>query len=56
MRDTAVILDGFTVEPSGLGVPPFISSYVRQAYSALRRAYPDSRIVYLTIDDLRWCL
>jgi hypothetical protein len=27
------ILDGYTVEPSGLGVPPYLSIYVRDAYS-----------------------
>jgi radical SAM superfamily enzyme with C-terminal helix-hairpin-helix motif len=27
------ILDGYTVEPSGLGVPPYLSTYVRDAYS-----------------------
>ncbi len=56
MADTAVILDCYTVEPSGLGVPPYISTYVRDAYSAVRRALPDSDVRYLTIDDVRWCI
>ena len=56
MSATMTILDGYTVEPSGLGVPPYLSTYVRNAYSALRRAYPFADVRYLTIDDVRWCL
>ncbi len=56
MSATMVILDGYTVEPSGLGVPPYLSTYVRDAYSALRKAYPHADVRYLTIDDVRWCL
>ena len=52
---TMAILDGYTVEPSGLGVPPYLSTYVRAAYSALRKAYPSADVRYLTIDDVRWC-
>ncbi|MDT0344126.1 radical SAM protein [Streptomyces litchfieldiae] len=51
-----VILDCFTVEPSGLGVPPYLSTYVRSAWSALTRARPGVVVHYLTIDDVRWCL
>lgn len=51
-----VILDCFTVEPSGLGVPPYLSTYVRNAWSALRRAQPEADVRYVTIDDFRWCL
>lgn len=51
-----VVLDCFTVEPSGLGVPPYLSPYVRAAYDALCRTWPDRRVRYLTIDDVRWCL
>ncbi|MEV7087982.1 radical SAM protein [Streptomyces sp. NPDC093085] len=51
-----VILDCFTVEPSGLGVPPYLSAYVRAAWSALRRARPEAEVRYLTVDDVRWCL
>ena len=50
------IMDGYTVEPSGLGVPPYLSTYVRDAYSALRKANPSADVRYLTIDDVRWCL
>ncbi|MGH3820713.1 MAG: hypothetical protein ACRDRE_23820 [Pseudonocardiaceae bacterium] len=56
MSATMAILDGYTVEPSGLGVPPYLSTYVRDAYSALRKAYPSADVRYLTIDDVRWCL
>ncbi|MGH3849587.1 MAG: radical SAM protein, partial [Pseudonocardiaceae bacterium] len=56
MSATMAILDGYTVEPSGLGVPPYLSSYVRDAYSALQKAYPSADVRYLTIDDVRWCL
>jgi radical SAM superfamily enzyme with C-terminal helix-hairpin-helix motif len=51
-----VILDCYTVEPSGLGVPPYLSTYVRMAYGALRKAYPGAHVTYLTIDDIRWCV
>lgn len=56
MTDTVAILDCYTVEPSGLGVPPYLSTYARTAYGALAGAFPESKIHYLTIDDVRWCL
>jgi len=56
MPTIMAILDGYTVEPSGLGVPPYLSTYVRDAYSALRKANPSADVRYLTIDDVRWCL
>ncbi len=49
-------MDCYTVEPSGLGVPPYLSTYVRDAFCALRRAYPEAPVRYLRIDDVRWCL
>ncbi len=49
------ILDCYTVEPSGLGVPPYLSTYARSAYGALTHAYPAAEVRYLTIDDVRWC-
>ena len=48
-----VIIDGYTDEPSGLGVPPFLSvhsRYIAGALSQQKRKY-----YYLTIDDLRYC-
>ncbi|MDH6222997.1 radical SAM superfamily enzyme with C-terminal helix-hairpin-helix motif, partial [Streptomyces pseudovenezuelae] len=56
MTAPVVILDCYTVEPSGLGVPPYLSAYVRQAYAALLRARPGADVRYVTIDDVRWCL
>ncbi len=56
MTDVAAILDCYTVEPSGLGVPPYLSTYARSAYSALVKAFPETDVRYLTIDDVRWCL
>lgn len=55
MRRLTAIVDCYTVEPSGLGVPPYLSGYARQAFSALTAAYPDSDVRYLTVDDVRWC-
>ena len=51
----AAIVDCYTVEPSGLGVPPYLSTYARAAFGALTHAYPDADVRYLTIDDVRWC-
>lgn len=55
-RQTAAIVDCYTVEPSGLGVPPYLSTYARAAFAALKRALPDADVRYLTIDDVRWCV
>lgn len=55
MGRLAAVVDCYTVEPSGLGVPPYLSGYARQAFSALQGAYPDADVRYLTIDDVRWC-
>ncbi|RMF54337.1 radical SAM protein [Candidatus Woesearchaeota archaeon] len=41
------ILDCYTDEPSGLGVPPYLGVYPRYIYGRIKPAY------YLTIDDLR---
>ncbi len=48
MKDIA-ILDCYTVEPSGLGVPPYLSTYVRDAFCALRRAYPEAPVRNRTV-------
>ncbi|CAB49023.1 radical SAM protein [Pyrococcus abyssi] len=47
------IIDGYTDEPAGLGVPPYIGLYPRYAYGAIKKARKDSNVFYLTIDDLR---
>jgi radical SAM superfamily enzyme with C-terminal helix-hairpin-helix motif len=54
MSRLATIVDCYTVEPSGLGVPPYLSGYAREAFSALRRAFSGTEVRYLTIDDVRW--
>jgi len=41
------ILDCYTDEPAGLGVPPYLGTYPRYLFGALDNPY------YLTIDDLR---
>ncbi|HEY0935943.1 MAG TPA: hypothetical protein VGD91_19655 [Trebonia sp.] len=55
MAGLVAIVDCYTVEPSGLGVPPYLSAYARQAFAALTGAFPGADVRYLTIDDLRWC-
>ena len=47
----ALVLDGYTDEPACLGVPPFISPYVRLAYGALADA--GAEVEYKTIDQWR---
>ncbi|ASJ14309.1 radical SAM protein [Thermococcus radiotolerans] len=47
------IIDGYTDEPAGLGVPPYLGIYPRYAYGAIKKARKDAAIFYLTIDDLR---
>ncbi len=48
-----VLVDGYTDEPAGLGVPPYLGIYPRYAYGAIKKAKKDARVFYLTIDDLR---
>ncbi|PIN79434.1 radical SAM protein [Candidatus Woesearchaeota archaeon CG10_big_fil_rev_8_21_14_0_10_34_8] len=47
------ILDCYTDEASGLGVPPYLGVYPRYIYGYLRENFPDDDVFYLTIDDLR---
>ncbi len=42
------IIDCYTDEPSGLGVPPYLGTYPRYIAGAVENAY------YLTIDDVRF--
>lgn len=46
-----VLLDGYTDEPACLGVPPYVSPYVRLCYGAAKAAGAD--VHYLTIDQWR---
>ncbi len=45
------ILDCYTDEASGLGVPPYLGTYPRYIYGQLKTEGHD--VAYLTIDDLR---
>lgn len=47
-----VIVDCYTDEPSGLGVPPFLSVHSRYIAGALENK--NIKYYYLTIDDLRY--
>ena len=47
------IVDGYTDEPAGLGVPPYLGIYPRYAYGAVKKARDNATVFYLTIDDLR---
>ncbi len=47
------ILDCYTDEPAGLGVPPYLGTYPRYVYACLKKQFPNERIHYFTIDDLR---
>lgn len=51
MSPTAFILDGYVDEPACLGVPPYISPYIRTVAGAL--AAHRYTVRYLTIDQLR---
>jgi radical SAM superfamily enzyme with C-terminal helix-hairpin-helix motif len=51
MPADAYILDGYVDEPACLGVPPYISPYIRTVTGAL--ASHGFRVRYLTIDQLR---
>ena len=46
---TYTILDCYTDEPSGLGVPPYLGTYPRYLFGALK-----GETNYITIDDLRF--
>ncbi len=48
-----LIIDGYTDEPAGLGVPPYIDIYPRYIAGAVWCASPEAEILYLTIDAAR---
>jgi radical SAM superfamily enzyme with C-terminal helix-hairpin-helix motif len=50
---TYVIIDCYTDEPSGLGVPPYIGTYPRYIYGKIKEEIKEIPY-YLTIDDLRY--
>ncbi len=47
----AVLIDGYIDEPATLGVPPYISPYIRYVYGAL--LLKGFNVVYRTIDAIR---
>jgi len=49
----ALIIDGYTDEPAGLGVPPYIDVYPRYVAGAIWSAEPSAEVLYMTIDDAR---
>ena len=51
MKKTAYIIDGYVDEPACLGVPPYISPYIRTVAGLLTEETYDVR--YLTIDTIR---
>ena len=46
------ILDCYTDEPAGLGVPPYIGTYPRYIAGAVIEA--KNKVFYITIDDIRF--
>jgi hypothetical protein len=52
-RQLAAIVDCYTVESSGLGVPPYLSTYARAAFSALRSAYKE-RSSWIAVTSANW--
>ena len=52
-----IILDGYVDEPTCLGVPPYVSPYVRYAAGAVLKTAKehslDLKLLYFTIDQLR---
>ncbi|MEM4412605.1 MAG: radical SAM protein, partial [Thermofilum sp.] len=48
-----VIVDGYTDEPAGLGVPPYIDIYPRYIAGAVWYADRTAKVLYFTIDSIR---
>lgn len=48
-----LIIDGYTDEPAGLGVPPYIDIYPRYLAGAVWSADPYADVLYMTIDNAR---
>jgi len=51
--DRVVILDGYTDEPAGLGVPPYLDVYPRYIAGAIWSANKSVDVRYFTIDQVR---
>jgi len=48
-----LIIDGYSDEPAGLGVPPYIDVYPRYIAGAIWAVNKSTNIVYLTVDEIR---
>jgi len=48
-----LILDGYTDEPAGLGVPPYINVYPRLIAGAIWSVKKDAQVLYWTVDQYR---
>ncbi len=48
-----VIVDGYTDEPAGLGVPPYIDVYPRYIAGAVWSAHNSAEVRYFTVDSVR---
>lgn len=48
-----LIIDGYTDEPAGLGVPPYIDVYPRYMAGAVWKHDPHAEVLYKTIDEVR---
>ena len=48
-----VIVDGYTDEPAGLGVPPYLDVYVRYVAGAIWTLRPKAQVTYFTVDEVR---
>lgn len=53
MGTRVVILDGYTDEPAGLGVPPYIDVYPRYIAGAVWSVEKSASVFYFTIDEVR---
>ena len=51
LKEKYTIIDCYTDEPSGLGVPPYLGTFPRYSYGALN--VEGNSPTYLTIDDIR---
>ncbi|MBC7112982.1 MAG: radical SAM protein [Candidatus Methanomethyliales bacterium] len=48
-----LIIDGYTDEPAGLGVPPYIDVYPRYLAGSIWAFDPHAEVIYKTIDSVR---
>ncbi len=53
MAEKYVILDGYTDEPAGFGVPPYLDVYPRYIAGAIWFVRPDAIVEYWTVDEAR---